>query len=613
MEHLPDLERVISTLCADVAHDPTRLLDIARGIQDRWGHVPPEALDLVAREMRVPRIECEGLVSFYAFLSRRPAGQIPIRLCDAVIERMRGSERVGNALSEALGIGFGETTPDGRFSLWRSSCIGMSDQAPAALVGNVVVTRLSSDGAHELVRALRRHGDPERLVERRGDGNNASPLIHAMVENNVRLAGDVVLAPLEPGLALHRALAMTPAEVIRTIKTARLRGRGGAGFPAGMKWEYTRAAAGDRKFVICNADEGEPGTFKDRVILTEHPETMLEGMTIAAYAMGAREGLIYLRAEYAYLKRWLDHVLAERRRRGLLGEGILGERFSFDVRIQLGAGAYVCGEETALINSAEGRRGEPRNRPPFPAQAGYLGCPTSVNNVETLCCAARVFEHGAGWFARRGVEGSTGTKLFSVSGDCLGPGVYELPLGTALRELLALCGGEDSAAVQVGGPSGQMVPPEQFDRKLSFDDLATGGSIMVFGRDRDLLAIASQFLHFFADESCGHCTPCRVGTVLLEKRLDQIRDRLGSAEDLEYLLDLASTVKLTSRCGLGQTAPNPVLSTLQNFRDRYETLLQPGAPALRATFDPRRALEQARRIAGRDSTHFPGAGEEHSQ
>jgi [NiFe] hydrogenase diaphorase moiety large subunit len=351
--------------------------------------------------------------------------------------------------------------------------------------------------------------------------------------------------------------------------------------------------------VICNADEGEPGTFKDRVILHEVPETLFEGMAIAGYAIGASEGIVYLRGEYEWLKDPLERVLRTLRKKGVLGENAGGKPgFFFDVRIQLGAGAYVCGEESALISSCEGRRGAPKDRPPFPVERGYLGLPTSVNNVETYCCVARILEKGSAWFASMGTIQSTGTKLFSVSGDCIRPGVYELPFGLTLRDFLREVGGENAAAVLVGGPSGAFVGPAGFDRKLGYEDLATGGSMMVFGPNRDLLEVASDFMHFFVEESCGWCTPCRVGNVLLKERLDRIRLGQGVPGDLEYLEQLGATVKKTSRCGLGQTSPNPVLTTLQNFRHLYEARLRPGSGEL-PSFDLGAALAEAVRVQGR--------------
>ncbi|MDP7635087.1 MAG: NADH-ubiquinone oxidoreductase-F iron-sulfur binding region domain-containing protein, partial [Candidatus Latescibacteria bacterium] len=352
---------------------------------------------------------------------------------------------------------------------------------------------------------------------------------------------------------------------------------------------------------VVNADEGEPGTFKDRVILTERAELMIEGMTIAAYAIGAAEGIIYLRGEYAYLKSYLDDLLQQRRDDGLLGTDVgAKDGFDFDIRIQLGAGSYVCGEETALISSCEGLRGDPKNRPPFPAQHGYLGCPTVINNVETFCCVARILDRGAGWFARLGSAGSSGTKLLSVCGDCRSPGVYEVEFGTHLVDVLKLIGAEDAQAVQMGGPSGQMIGPDDYDREICYDDLATGGSVMIFGPERDLLEVVHAFLEFFVDESCGYCTPCRVGNVLLRQKIEDVMASKTSEADLIQLEELATTVKSASRCGLGQTSPNPVLSTLQRFRQLYEnhTVASNG---LTPTFDLDVAIGEAAAIAGRPS------------
>ena len=587
----------IAEIAESVGGDPTRLLDVARKVQARFRCVSNESADTIAKELGVPASTVRSLVSFYAFLSSEPKGEIVIRLCDDVPDRLFGYERVARAFSEELGIGFGETTPDGKFTLERTACIGMSDQAPAALVNDVVVTELSSDTAREIVARLRVDMDPGLLVRKHGDGNNADDLVRSMVHNNIKRAGPIVLTEPRRGEAIRKAIAISPAEVIRAVKTARLRGRGGAGFPAGMKWEFTRAAPGARKFVICNADEGEPGTFKDRVLLTELPDRVFAGMTIAGYAIGAREGILYLRAEYAYLRPFLEARLEARRAEGLLGHGILGrDGVDFDIRIQMGAGAYICGEETALINSCEGLRGDPRNRPPFPAQAGYLGCPTVVNNVETLACVTRILEAGPGTFCEFGSKQSSGTKLLSISGDVRRPGVYEVPFGTPLRELLDMAIGADAMAVQVGGPSGRMVGPEEFERTICYDDLATGGAIVVFGPGRDPIEIARMYMEFFEDESCGYCTPCRVGNTLIRQGLERILEGRGEPSDLEQLEELGRAMKATSRCGLGQTSAGPALSTLASFRPLYDARVQPGDKGRRRSFDLTAATTEAARI-----------------
>jgi len=595
-----DLASIVADICDAYAHDRTRLVDIVRDVQARCGCIDSRAMGLIAERLSIRRVEVEAVVSFYAFLSDKPTGRVVIRLCNDIVDRLQGVDRVAEAFSRALGVGFGQTTPDGRIRLEHTPCIGMCDQAPAALINDVVFTELSSDEATEIARKLQAGATPEQSVRRFGDGNNAHELVRSMVMNNLRRTGPVVFAPLEPGQALGKALALSPAEVIRDIKTARLRGRGGAGFPVGMKWEFTRAAEGPRRYVLCNADEGEPGTFKDRVILTECPDLVFEGMTIAGYAIGSDTGIVYLRAEYAYLRRFLEHVLAERRAKGLLGKNVGGKAgFDFDIRIQMGAGSYLCGEETAMINSCQGLPGEPRNRPPFPARKGYLDCPTTVNNVETFCCAARILEKGPGWFNQIGTPGSAGTKVLSISGDCKSPGVYELPFGVTVRELLELVGAEDAFAVQIGGPSGQMIAAAEFDRSICYDDLATGGAVTIFGPHRDILQIVDAYLEFFTEESCGFCTPCRVGNVLLRERIGKIMRGQGAPADLDYLQGLGRTMKATARCGLGQTSANPVLSTLRHFRGLYEALVRDEQPGLRRSFSLKAALEPAAMIANR--------------
>ncbi|OGV48410.1 MAG: NADH:ubiquinone oxidoreductase [Lentisphaerae bacterium GWF2_52_8] len=591
----------VRQICKDFGNDPVRLIDVARALQSRYGSISKETIALLSAELKIPRVRVESTVSFYSFLSEAPKGKIVIRLCDDIIDRFSGVELVADVFRRELGIDFGETTPDGLITLEWTPCIGMCDQAPAALVNEVVVTELSSDKVRDIIQVLRETRDPRKLTRRYGDGNNASPLVRSMVCNNIRKRG-FIFTEKEKGEALRKALAMSPVEVIREVKAARLRGRGGAGFPAGMKWDFTRASEGDEKYVICNADEGEPGTFKDRAILTEKPELLFEGMTIAGYAIGAQNGIVYLRGEYAYLRRFLEDVLEKRRQAGCLGKDVCGKKgFNFDIRIQSGAGSYVCGEETSLISSCEGLRGDPKNRPPFPAQKGYLGKPTSVNNVETFCYAVRVIENGAAWFAGIGSKGSAGTKLLSIAGDCAAPGVYEYAFGTPLRQILKDVGAEDVLAVQIGGPSGKLVGEADFDRVICYDDLATGGALVIFNKERNILEIVRYYLEFFVEESCGYCTPCRVGNVLMERCLDKILNGQGEPSDLPYLEALGETIKVTSRCGLGQTSPNPLISSIKNFRHLYEALLREPKEGRQPGFDFKAAVAAAEEIAGHKS------------
>jgi [NiFe] hydrogenase diaphorase moiety large subunit len=600
-----DLMASIKNICREYGNDPARMMDVALAVQKRYGSIGDDATDAIAETLGVHRVEVASLVTFYSFLKEKPSGKIIIRLCNSIIDRMHGMDRVAQVFQQELGIKMGGVTADGKIGLEWTSCIGMSDQAPAALVNDVVVTHLSTDKARQIVAYLKKHMDPQRLVTELGDGNNGHDLVQAMVGNNIRAGGPVVLSPMKPGEALTNALGMSPAEVIRNAKNARLRGRGGAGFPTGLKWEFARASKSDKRFIVCNADEGEPGTFKDRVILTEYPDTVFEGMTIGGYAIGAAQGILYLRAEYSYLHAFLEAVLAERRRKGLLGNNVCGKQgFDFDIRIQMGGGAYVCGEETSLLSSCEGMRGDPKTRPPFPAQKGYLNFPTAVNNVETFCCVARILERGAAWFSGLGTDRSAGTKLLSISGDCKRPGIYEVSLGIKLQEVLKLAGAEDAAAVQVGGSAGQMVSPAEYGRLICFDDLATGGSLMVFGPGRDLLEVVDVFMEFFVHESCGYCTPCRVGNVLLWQGLRRIRNDQGVPSDLDYLKELGETIKTASRCGLGQTSANPVLTSLAKFRPLYESRIRPMHEGRQPAFDLALAVSEASRIAGRKSVHL---------
>ncbi len=597
------IRAVVHKACKAFDHDNTRILDILREVQGNCGCISGETMEMLAGELSSHRVEIEGLVSFYSFFSEKPKGKITIRLCDDIVDRFAGVDKVAKVFSDELGIEMGKTSPDGNFSLEYTPCIGMSDQAPAALINETVVTKLTPQSVRTMVRTLKKNMDPSRPVKKKGDGNNANPLINSMVKNNIRRRGDVLLAdrlPIEAGL--KKALKMKAEAVLQEISRSGLKGRGGAGFSTGVKWDLARRAEGKERYIICNADEGEPGTFKDRVLLTERADLMVEGMTIAAYAVGSRKGILYVRAEYAYLLPYLESVMKKRRKRGLLGQNIAGKKgFAFDVRIQLGAGAYICGEESSLISSCEGLRGEPKNRPPFPAEKGFLGSPTVVNNVETFCCASRILDRGSQWFAGIGTDESTGTKLLSVSGDCAHPGIYEVPLGVRVEDVLDMAGADDPAIVQVGGAGGDMIGRSSFHRKICFEDLPTGGSFMTFNTTRNILSIVDYFLEFFIHESCGYCTPCRVGNVFLRERIQKIMGGLAEEADLRYLKDLSTTIMMTSRCGLGHTSPKPVLSSIAHFPIVYASLIRERTDGRQASFDIQKALEESRRIAKRQS------------
>lgn len=382
--------------------------------------------------------------------------------------------------------------------------------------------------------------------------------------------------------ALGKALTeMTRDEIIQVLKDSGLRGRGGAGFPTGLKWEFTKNAKGDQKYMICNADEGDPGAFMDRSMLEGDPHSVIEAMAIGGYATGADTGIVYIRAEYPLAIHRLEVALQQARDYGFLGKNIFGTDFSFDIKVKLGAGAFVCGEETALIRSVEGNRGEPTRKPPFPAEAGYLGKPTNVNNVETYCNIGQIILNGAEWFRQIGTEKSKGTKVFALAGKVNNVGLVEVPMGITLREIIYDIGGgipngKEFKAVQTGGPSGGVITEVDLDTPIDYESLKAIGSMMgsggmiVMDEDNDMVEIAKFYLEFTQDESCGKCTPCRIGTKRVQEMLTQLIDLEGSEETLEKLDILCRNIKDTALCGLGQTAPNPVLSTMKYFPQEYE-------------------------------------------
>ncbi|WP_031431214.1 NAD(P)H-dependent oxidoreductase subunit E [Methylomicrobium agile] len=588
----------IQDLAAKHHFQPTRLLEMLREIQARDHHVSNEAVELLAEALRIPRTRLIDAIEFYSFFSSTPKGRYELRISDSITDKMLGKDALIDYLSEKLRVPVGGVRSDGLVSLDNTSCTGMCDQGPAGLVNGHALTRL------DRARIDRIAGLIERQVPL---AEWPSEFFHA--EDNIRKPDLLLGQPIAQGEGLKAAYARGLNQTLAEIDASGLRGRGGAGFKTAAKWRFCAEEAESERYVVCNADEGEPGTFKDRVLLNAFADQVFEGMTLCAAIVGAKHGFLYLRGEYLHLYDKLQTILAHRREAGLLGRGILGRNFDFDIEIRLGAGAYICGEESALIESLEGKSGIPRNRPPYPVTHGYLGKPTVVNNVESFFAAAAIAVHGGAWFAAHGAEKSKGTKILSISGDCARPGIYEYPFGTPARTILDECGAEDVLGAQIGGPSGTFISNREFDRLLAFEDLATGGSFIVFDNRRNILDIARNFTHFFAHESCGFCTPCRVGTSLLRKQLDKIYDGYGSAGDVAALDEICRLVKTYSHCGLGQTAANPVLTTLARYPEAYESRLkkisyEPG-------FDLDAELETARRLANRSdaAAHLSQTGE----
>lgn len=569
--------------------DPHALVQILRELQAQNGWLERSVLAQVAAALGLTLAQVEGVASFYRFFHIRPVGAYRVLFSDNVTDRLLGSEALMADLCRRLGVAPGRLSSDGLVSVDRTSCTGLCDQGPALLINHhQVITQLDAARVAQMAELIRARAPVEHW-----------PAEWFVVQDNIRRA-DVLLGDRRaPGEALHAALALGQEPLLAEMKRSNLRGRGGAGFATGLKWELCRKAPGTEHVVVCNADEGEPGTFKDHVLLRRSPDAVFEGMTIAALAIGAQRGLVYLRGEYRYLLEALEAVLQRRRTQGLLGNNIQGHAgFNFDIQIHVGAGAYVCGEESALIESLEGKRGTPRIRPPFPVEHGYLGHPTIVNNVETFCAAGHIAVMGGAWWARIGTPKSTGTKIHSVSGDCDRPGLYEYPFGTRIGRILEDCGARDTQAVQVGGPSGVCLSAFEFGRRIAFEDVPTAGAFMVFDRSRDMFEVARGFAQFFAHESCGFCTPCRVGTALVLKRMNKLAEGHGSRHDIDVLFELDKLMHTSTHCGLGATACNPLRDTILKFRPAYEQHLQ--SLHFEPGFDLDAELSIARRMTGRD-------------
>ncbi len=583
----------IDAILAKYNNDRGRLMDILIELQDSEGCVGEEAIAKIAEVFNMSRVDVVQTLSFYHFFSQKYRGKYTVYLNDSAVAEMMGRDEIAKAFEEEVGCKFGSVNEDGNIGLFSTSCIGMNDQEPSAIINQRVFTKLTKEKVAKIVKGMK-------------NGDDVEDLIGTDVQSNILLQGPILTKDTELGDAIRKAISMSPEEVIEEVKQSNLRGRGGAGFPTALKWRFCRNADGEKHYVFCNADEGEPGTFKDRVILTERPQLLFAGMTIAGYAIGSDEGILYLRYEYKFMEAQLKEVLQQLRDKNLLGKNITGkEGFDFDIRIQFGGGAYVCGEESALLESAEGKRGEPRDRPPFPVVKGYMQQPTAVNNVETFCSVAKIMHKGAKWYRSLGTLDSTGSKLVSVSGDCQRPGIYEIEWGFTVQDVLNLVGAKDVQAVQVGGPSGKCIAPNEFNRKLAYEDLATGGSIIVINNDRDLLNdIVLNFLDFFIEESCGSCVPCRAMTVQYKRKIEKILAGKGVKKDIDQMLSWEKVMHM-NRCGLGQSACNPVISTIQNFRELYNSKLQKEEYV--SQFDLAAAVKESCETAGR----IPNLGGNH--
>jgi [NiFe] hydrogenase diaphorase moiety large subunit len=585
----PSPSDLVEQVLSSRRRDPHALVQVLREVQAMLTWLPRQTLTHVAKELGLTLAHVEGVATFYRFLHTSPVGEYRVLFSDNITDRMLGSADRMAQLCRLLGVERGRMREDGRVSVDFCSCTGLCDQGPALLVNHAqIVTGLDGTRVQEMA----------RLIEARVPASEW-PSEWSRVNDNIRRA-DVLLAERSPpGAAIAAALARGVPGLMQEMKLSNLRGRGGAGFVTAKKWQLCAEAPGAQHYLVCNADEGEPGTFKDRLLLSHDPDMVFEGMTIGALAIGARHGLMYLRGEYRYLLDALRAVLDRRRGQRLLSKSIQGhEGFDFDIDIHIGAGAYVCGEESSLIESLEGKRGTPRIRPPFPAEHGYLGQPTAVDNVETLCAATHVALRGGAWWAAIGTPKSTGTSLHSVSGDCDRPGVYEYPMGTSVDRILEDCGARDTQAVQVGGPSGKCLSAMEFGRSIGFEDVPSAGAFMVFDRSRDMFEVAHNYAGFFAEESCGFCTPCRVGTALVLKGMDKLASGRGSRGDVDLLSDIDTLMHGSTHCGLGGSACNALHDTIIKFRPAYESRLK--SLNFEPAFDLDAELATSRRLTGRN-------------
>jgi [NiFe] hydrogenase diaphorase moiety large subunit len=583
----------INLILEDYNSDRTRLIDMLWDVQLLHGYISDEVIAVLADRLAISKDDVRETITFYHFFHDKPFGKHKVYLCHTVIAKMSVYENVRIALEQQVGTSYGSVTDSGMFGLDYANCIGLSDQEPAMMVDQVVFTRLTPAKVKDIVEQLKQGKTAEEIVNPDNLDCTALAYVENLVDANIHTKSKVHFREGRDYKAiLQRCLdSFLPEEVIEMMTASGLRGRGGAGFPTGLKWKLGREAEGEEKYIICNADEGEPGTFKDRVLLSHSPKDVLLGMITAAYAIGSRKGIIYLRAEYWYLKKYLQQQIQDFRKEGLLGENILGSQLDFDIRIQMGAGAYVCGDETALIESCEGKRGTPRVKPPYPIQQGYLGMPTSVNNVETLACASVIIENGADWYCDMGTDESTGTRLLSVSGDCTKPGIYEIEWGITLNEVMTMIGANNAKYVQISGPAGDSLSvAKDGERKFCYNDLSCNGSLMVFDNTRNILDIVRDFSEFFVDESCGICVPCRAGGVDLMHKMERIIAGKGTQQDLDEITSWSKLLKGTSRCGLGTAMPNSILATLDKFPEIFSEKLVEQKGALLPSFDMDEAL-----------------------
>ena len=563
-----NLDHLIPILKKYAPHGRSQLLPTLWEAQKVYGYLPEPVVAVIGHTLKVPLADIHGVIEFYTMFYNEPAGETIVRVCVSPMCTQLGGEIILDSVCEHFGIAPGETTPDGMYTIEAVECLGLCDHAPAALVGEVPVALTVDSQSPTWIQSPDAapfgvlDGTPRWLL---GGCGQVNPTNIAEFEDCGGFLG------------MKTALKMSPEAIIEEITQSGLLGRGGAAFPTGLKWKFASQAEGTPKYMVCNADESEPGTFKDRVLMEGYPYSIIEGMVIAAYAVGAHLGYLYIRGEYFRPTKIMQAAIEHARHAGYLGENILGSGFDFDIEIRSGAGAYVCGEETALFESIEGKRGFPRLKPPYPTDQGLFGKPTDINNIETLCAAAWIMANGAAQFRALGTEKSTGTKVFCLSGDILVPGVYEMPLGTTLGELIERAGGVQGElrGVLIGGAAGTFAGPDDLEMSMSFEGLAENqyflgsGVVNVINTERDMKAILYSLAHFFSHESCGKCFPCQLGTQRQEEIIQKVLEGKTTNADITTLQDVGFTMTQTSICGVGQMAATAILSAYEKWPEIF--------------------------------------------
>ncbi|HEV3253345.1 MAG TPA: NADH-quinone oxidoreductase subunit NuoF [Candidatus Acidoferrales bacterium] len=556
--------------------------------QDQFGSLGDEVLAEIAQRLDLNMLQVTETLAYYSMLRRKPAGKHHVQVCTNVSCMLRGGNELYQHVQRRLGIANKQTTPDGVFSLEEVECIGACTGAPAVQVNYDFYEDLTPEKMDDLIRALNSGQKPQPSRWTAGAVHERHPAEVPVISRLFGVPGSRTLKVYrehEGYRALEKAVQMTPEQIVEEVKKSGLRGRGGAGFPAGMKWSFVPKDTSKPKYILANADESEPGTCKDRPLMEFDPHQLIEGMVIAGRAVGSNRGYIYVRGEYRYVLDIVDAAIVEAYAAGFLGRNILGSGFDFDLSTHTGAGAYECGEESALMESLEGKRGYPRIRPPFPAVVGLYGCPTVINNVETLSAVPAVIRGGGEWYAGLGSVKNGGTRLFCISGHVNRPGIYELPMGFNLKRMIeevagGMRGGKKLKAVIPGGSSCPLLTSAEIDLPMDFDSLAKAGSMLgsgglvVIDEDTCMVDLSRRIMHFYAHESCGWCIPCREGTAWLRSMLDRFHSGGGRPEDIPLIDELAKNMLGRTFCPLGDAAALPTISIVKKWRNEFEEHLR---------------------------------------